>query len=541
MFTLKSRLYIFFLISIFLISSLHATPAWWDNPDGASSHHQSIFTGHLENTGDQGINAEAILDVPNLAIPANTKDIWMQVEWEVTRGSGNLLTGVSAHTIEWTYDGCPADPLEDLTNIVDADFMDYEGTFSPEHEVETGNTFDNGTEFSYQIVGQPGCERIYLKFSISADSKINYYVDVQTICWGQLECSGGCPPGGSQVGPGNQDVNILEFTLDTGDGGDGWWESVTLCRAPGVDDANIDAVEIQTSGGISIGGPVAWSPGDYIYETTEDGIFRGQTIDITDQLIEETSQTFKVLVDISSGAEAGDEIGLQIYSVNEITVTDPATKSSTGFPILCDEPIAISLSSFHAKFENQSTVLRWRSESEINHAGYNIHRSMYQNGPFSKINSQLVTECQSVNNGVKYYKYCDPDAIAGTLYYKLEDVSLDGQSTFHGPVAVNVTSDVNNTSALPRENRLHKVFPNPFNPSTTIRYELANSEMVHLQVYDLNGRLVQSITEGMQPPGQYQSQWNGVNESGQSVSSGVYLLILRAGSQTFQQKMTLLR
>jgi hypothetical protein len=83
--------------------------------------------------------------------------------------------------------------------------------------------------------------------------------------------------------------------------------------------------------------------------------------------------------------------------------------------------------------------------------------------------------------------------------------------------------------------------PNPFNPSTTIRYEVPNAGPVSLKIFDAAGRLVRTIVSGQQSPGRYQSVWRGFNDAGQPVSSGVYFCRLHSVDGSRIQKLVLLK
>ena len=88
---------------------------------------------------------------------------------------------------------------------------------------------------------------------------------------------------------------------------------------------------------------------------------------------------------------------------------------------------------------------------------------------------------------------------------------------------------------------LHRNAPNPFNPSTVIGYELYRPGWVTLRVYDLLGREVAALDEGEKSAGRHEAVWDGRNESGSRVPSGVYLYRLESGGQAETGKMTLLR
>ncbi len=84
-------------------------------------------------------------------------------------------------------------------------------------------------------------------------------------------------------------------------------------------------------------------------------------------------------------------------------------------------------------------------------------------------------------------------------------------------------------------------YPNPFNPETTIRYELPGRTEVTITVYDILGREVRTLVDGWQNAGENMVIWDGLNYQGQQASSGVYIYTIQAGSFMKSRKMTLLR
>ncbi len=88
---------------------------------------------------------------------------------------------------------------------------------------------------------------------------------------------------------------------------------------------------------------------------------------------------------------------------------------------------------------------------------------------------------------------------------------------------------------------LFQNYPNPFNPSTTIAFDLPASNLVRLDIYDLNGRKIKTLLNQQQQAGLHQVVWDGSDEHGVPVASGVYIYRLNAGSVTASQKMILLK
>jgi flagellar hook assembly protein FlgD len=88
---------------------------------------------------------------------------------------------------------------------------------------------------------------------------------------------------------------------------------------------------------------------------------------------------------------------------------------------------------------------------------------------------------------------------------------------------------------------LEQNYPNPFNPATSISFEIDREEFVSLRIYDTAGRLVRTLVAANRDPGRYTELWNGSDESGHPVASGVYFCRLATGSSSITKKMILLR
>jgi hypothetical protein len=85
------------------------------------------------------------------------------------------------------------------------------------------------------------------------------------------------------------------------------------------------------------------------------------------------------------------------------------------------------------------------------------------------------------------------------------------------------------------------VYPNPFNPSTTIQYNIPEMSKVDFKIYDVLGREVWSFTEDEKLAGTYKLKWNGVNDFGSRVSSGIYILRVTAGKYNKSHKMVMIK
>ena len=99
----------------------------------------------------------------------------------------------------------------------------------------------------------------------------------------------------------------------------------------------------------------------------------------------------------------------------------------------------------------------------------------------------------------------------------------------------------NETPSFPKSFALHQNHPNPFNPVTTLHYDLPERAEVTLMIYDILGRHVRTLVHSVEEPGKKSVVWDGTNELGEQVSSGVYLYRIKADGFTQNRKMVLLK
>jgi hypothetical protein len=99
------------------------------------------------------------------------------------------------------------------------------------------------------------------------------------------------------------------------------------------------------------------------------------------------------------------------------------------------------------------------------------------------------------------------------------------------------------TDATPAQlrTRIASVQPNPFNPRTSIQFDLDRSQSVQLTIFDLRGRVVRQLTSGLRPSGRHSEIWDGTDDAGHRVSTGVYLLRLVAGLTWDERKLVLVK
>ena len=113
-----------------------------------------------------------------------------------------------------------------------------------------------------------------------------------------------------------------------------------------------------------------------------------------------------------------------------------------------------------------------------------------------------------------------------------ETWTVETQVSYENPVSL---------GAVPSMTRLVGNVPNPFNPTTEIRFELSKRTAVNLEVYNVSGQRVRTLVDESRSAGTHAVTWDGRDDNGSSVSSGVYFYRLRAGDFSESRRMTLIR
>lgn len=185
------------------------------------------------------------------------------------------------------------------------------------------------------------------------------------------------------------------------------------------------------------------------------------------------------------------------------------------------EAVPTLISSFGAEASSFSVELAWAVRGEANLAEFRIERSDAAGGrTFRDIAGRSRT-------------FRDDSVEPGATYeYVLVAVDRDGAEAYSVPVRA--TTSKAELVLLPN-------VPNPFNPSTTIRYILPTRERVRVSVFDISGRLVATLVDREEAPGSYGVEWKGRDAADNQVSSGVYLVRIEAGKQSLSRKMVLLK
>lgn len=205
---------------------------------------------------------------------------------------------------------------------------------------------------------------------------------------------------------------------------------------------------------------------------------------------------------------------------------------NNGYPILswqsgADDALPVELSSFTADILEDYVILNWETVTEVNNYGFQVQR---QN---QKVQSANVWEKigfvqgHGTTNSPKQYSLIDLDLPStNKVSYRLKQIDNDGTYAYSKELTVDISTITNVTvGERPTEYALYNNYPNPFNPSTIIKYALVEKSSVKIQIYNILGEVVHEQVNREQAAGYYETSFNA-----SSYSSGVYFYTISATS-----------
>lgn len=187
-------------------------------------------------------------------------------------------------------------------------------------------------------------------------------------------------------------------------------------------------------------------------------------------------------------------------------------------------PLPVELSRFTARTVNGVVLLEWSTATEVNNAGFDVEKRM--NGIWSKIG---FVEGNGTTNAPKSYRYTDA-ASNGTVSYRLKQIDRDGASVYSNVVEVTGNRAVTSLEIVGN-------YPNPFNPSTSIRFTVPADGHAVVKVYNVIGREVATVFNGPAKAGVQ----NTAEFSAVSLSTGIYFSRLEFNGKNVIGKMILMK
>ena len=210
-----------------------------------------------------------------------------------------------------------------------------------------------------------------------------------------------------------------------------------------------------------------------------------------------------------------------------------------------DNSLPVTLAAFSSRSLDGGIQLTWSTASEIENQGFIISRKELKSHQWEEIASFLEQEDLlghgSTPRGFDY-SYMDEKVTPGVTYsYLLSDVDYQGKRTDHADRIVTVTYSPTENQLSPATIKLVSTYPNPFNPTLNIQYDLSASSPVKFTIYDIKGHLVWSYVVEHLSAGKHILQWNGRDRQANPLPSGLYFLHYAAREEHGLRKITLLR
>jgi len=189
--------------------------------------------------------------------------------------------------------------------------------------------------------------------------------------------------------------------------------------------------------------------------------------------------------------------------------------------------VTVQLSQFIAQFEpkTRGVQIKWETSRETNNQGFDVYRSHTYDGDYEKLNEDIIP----TKNGGEYIFVDKTVQVGRSYWYKLVDTDNTGYQTDYDPIQVMVP--------VPDQFDLSQNYPNPFNPETKIQFQLPKRNHVKLVVYNMMGQQVSMLVDEVKEPGYYTIEWNGKDESGRDVSTGIYIYRLISGEKVLTRRM----
>jgi hypothetical protein len=207
-----------------------------------------------------------------------------------------------------------------------------------------------------------------------------------------------------------------------------------------------------------------------------------------------------------------------------------------------EDTLPVELSNFRAELDYRNRIrILWVTQSETNLLGYYI----YRNDVDDVTNAELVSPLIEATNNTSLQLYIFTDETineTGNYHYWLQCIDYNGKEKLFGPSICKYELPGTVSGAeIPLREGITSIFPNPFNPCTTISYDMDNAGLMELAIYNIKGQKVWGKILEHSGKGNYKYLWNGCDEKGKECSSGIYTVIMRCGERNYIRKMTILQ
>ena len=416
------------------------------------------------------------------------------------------------------YSRSPCVPKPDSTVTVTVSISDNSTIASAEiyYAVDAG---------SYQSVAMTNTSGSTYTGTIPATStdgaRVHYYVKATDDGDGQNSAMSSTLPSDTEVQQysyvtktGNLTIYDLQYTKWSGGDSPFAGCEVTVAGIVTADTAQNNA----GYGGYAMQAKSApWNGIIFNYDGTE-VLLRGDSISVTGT-VEEYNPSFHFKYDNNSMIEAtevtkvstGGSITSLLVKSADLSQDADEVESYEGVVVTVEDPMVVSINSYDWSIWDETEGLCLMDDDMATTAG--------------DAELEALEQFQQV------------DYVAGVFNFSFGTYKIQVRDEADlGVVTADVEKDI-----TPYSYKLYQNFPNPFNPSTRIRFEIAERQQVDVVIYDIRGFKVRTLSKKTFDPGFHVINWDGTDDLGQLVSSGVYMYRVKAGDFIDHKKMTLVR
>ncbi len=296
-------------------------------------------------------------------------------------------------------------------------------------------------------------------------------------------------------------------------------------------------------------------PTNGVLYQTSDGTTKGDAFTTVPTAV--TNSEFKVIYLPPSNGN-GDGHGNFGFKVNDGIETSAEATITVNVTAVNDAPSSFNMETptDNAVIEindgnySDSLTFDWATSSDVEGEAI-TYKIFFTNGLSSFSQSGLSADKISIAHSDIYLimdqsnlsHWTEPSEISGSWKvsaYDATDSTAADNASFSLTIKENVLV-VDARYAIPDEFALHANYPNPFNPTTTISYDLPEQAQVTLGIYDILGKQIKTLVNQSQDAGNKIAVWNGTDNLGRQVSAGVYLYQIQAGEFSQTRKMLLLK
>ncbi len=222
-------------------------------------------------------------------------------------------------------------------------------------------------------------------------------------------------------------------------------------------------------------------------------------------------------------------------SYDSISVSiDQTTENINFYMNRCPVPVRLSATDTLS----DRVEITWNSVNSEYLTGYNVYRSLWQTGGFEKLNTSPLQDTHYTDNtaedSVIYCYYV-------TATYTVDTWSGESFTSNKDAGGIRNATGIEENNIIPKAFYLSQNYPNPFNPTTNISYGLPKDSDVRVDIFNLLGQRIITLVDEHQNAGVKSVIWDGKDNAGKAVSSGVYFYKIDAGSFHESKKMIMLK